>query len=111
LICEDPDAPSGTFVHWLVWNIAPAERQLGEALQSSAPRGGPRQGLNGFGGVGYAGPKPPPGPPHRYFFRVYALDIAIELPEGAKRSEFDRAVDGHILAEGVLVGMYGRKPD
>jgi Raf kinase inhibitor-like YbhB/YbcL family protein len=111
LVCEDPDAPSGTFIHWLIWNLPSTQRQLAEGFPSSGDRSGARQGLNGFGGIGYAGPKPPPGPPHRYFFRIFALDHRIDLPDGATRSELDRAMDGHILAEGALVGMYGRNPD
>lgn len=106
LICEDPDAPSGTFVHWLAWNIAADRRDLPEGVLPRAPE--LVQGSNGFGKEGYGGPSPPPGKPHRYVFRLYALDQRIALRHGAKRDELDRAIEAHVLAEGTLVGKYGR---
>jgi Raf kinase inhibitor-like YbhB/YbcL family protein len=106
LVCEDPDAPSGLFVHWLVWNIDPDVRGLIEAVPTDDAR--LAQGENGFGEQGYGGPSPPPGKPHRYVFRLYALDYRPELPRGSRRGDFDRALESHVLAQGTLVGKYGR---
>ena len=103
VICEDHDAPSGTFVHWLVWDIDASERRLPEGAV-----GLPREGRNGFGVTGYGGPSPPPGLPHRYRFRVLALDTVLGLPNGARRPAVDQAIAGHVLAEGGLTGLYGR---
>jgi Raf kinase inhibitor-like YbhB/YbcL family protein len=108
VICEDPDAPSGRFVHWLLWNIEANQRDLDEGLAKTAEAWGLRQGQNGFGKTGYGGPKPPPGRPHRYIFSVYALDHRPDIAGGASRAEIDHAIAGHVLAEGVLVGTYGR---
>ncbi len=109
LICDDPDAPRGTWVHWLIWNIPADVRELPEAVP---PReelaNGARQGTNDFGRIGYGGPAPPPGRPHRYFFRLYALDTVLELPAGARRAELEDAMKGHVLAGGELMGTYGR---
>jgi Raf kinase inhibitor-like YbhB/YbcL family protein len=111
LVCEDMDAPSGTFVHWIIYNISPTVIGLAEGvptveiLPDSAI-----QGRNDFKRTGYGGPCPPPSDSaHRYFFRLYALDTAIQLSAGAGREEFARAIDGHILAEGHLMGIYQRK--
>jgi Raf kinase inhibitor-like YbhB/YbcL family protein len=104
LICDDPDAPSGTFVHWLAWNIPDDQRGLGEAAEGARLS----SGQNGFGRRGYGGPMPPPGKPHRYMFHVYALDRMLELPEGASRARLESAMRGHVLAEGVLTGTYAR---
>ena len=104
LVCEDPDAPSGTFIHWTAWNIDPGAREMPEGARAA----GIREGRNGFGDTGYGGPKPPPGKPHRYVFHVYALDGRLDLPAGASRSELDRAMRGHVLAEGAVIGLYGR---
>lgn len=110
LVCEDPDAPSGTFVHWVIWGIAPGDGQLAKSTPATATlASGGRQGRNGFGTTGYRGPCPPKGAPHRYFFRLYALDTAIDEPPGASREQVDRAMKGHIIAEGHLMGMYQRK--
>ncbi len=109
LICSDPDAPLGTFIHWVVYNIPKTARSLPEALP---PKGqledGTRQGVNSFQRIGYNGPKPPPGKSHRYFFRVYALDDTINLAPGASAGKLQEAMAGHILAEGELMGIYGR---
>jgi Raf kinase inhibitor-like YbhB/YbcL family protein len=109
LILDDPDAPSGTFTHWVVWNIPAAARELPENLPKSAqtPEGA-RQGRNDFGNTGYAGPCPPPGKPHRYFFHLYALDNLPEVEPGAGRSELENAMQGHVLARGELMAKYGR---
>lgn len=115
VIADDPDAPPGTWVHWLIFDI-PAE--LG-GLPENLPKGetlpdGSRQGL--AGGVkdedcsrtGYSGPCPPPGKPHRYFFKVYALDKMLGLPPGTAKGALLKAMKGHILAQGELVGLYKR---
>ncbi len=108
IVYEDPDAPSGLFTHWTAWNIEADQRELKAGVSPTANTDGIRQGANGFGGSGYGGPKPPPGKPHRYRFRVYALDGRPDLRSGASRTEFDRAIDRHVLAEGMLIGKYGR---
>jgi hypothetical protein len=103
LICEDPDAPSGSFVHWVGWGIDPGAGRLGEGEFS------PGEGRNDFGNTGYDGPGPPPGHgPHRYFFRVYALDAEPGLEPGASRDELAAAIEGHVLAAGELIGTYER---
>jgi Raf kinase inhibitor-like YbhB/YbcL family protein len=103
LIADDPDAPGGLFTHWLVWNIPPRTSSIAEG---SAPKG--VQGTNDFGNPGYRGPCPPPGV-HRYSFKVFALDRELDLRSGAKRSQVDAAMKGHVVAQGELMGRYGRK--
>jgi Raf kinase inhibitor-like YbhB/YbcL family protein len=103
LIADDPDAPSGLFTHWLVWNIPPQTNSIAEG---SAPKG--VRGSNDFGKSGYKGPCPPPGT-HRYSFKVFALDRELNLRAGAKRSQVDAAMKGHVIAQGELVGRYARK--
>ena len=103
LIVDDPDAPSGLFTHWLVWNIPP---QTGSIAEGSAPKG--VQGANDFGKSGYGGPCPPPGT-HRYSFKIFALDRELELRSGAKRSQVDAAMKGHVIAQGQLVGRYAKR--
>jgi len=103
LIADDPDAPGGLFTHWLVWNIPPQTILIAEG---SAPKG--LQGANDFGKSGYRGPCPPPGT-HRYSFKIFALDRELELRSGAKRSEVDAAMKGHVIAHGELTGRYAKK--
>jgi len=103
LIADDPDAPGGLFTHWLVWNIPP---QTSSIAEGSTPKG--VQGANDFGKSGYRGPCPPPGT-HRYSFKIFALDRELELHPGAKRSQVDAAMKGHVIARGELVGRYARK--
>ena len=103
LIADDPDAPSGLFTHWLVWNLPPQTNSIAEG---SAPKG--VHGTNDFGKPDYKGPCPPPGT-HRYSFKIYALDRELDLRGGAKRSQLDAAMKGHVVAQGVLVGRYARK--
>ena len=103
LIADDPDAPSGLFTHWLVWNIPPQTNSISEG---NAPKG--VHGTNDFGKPDYKGPCPPPGT-HRYSFKIYALDRELDLRGGAKRSQLDAAMKGHVVAQGVLVGRYARK--
>ena len=109
LLCEDPDAPSGLWVHWVVWGIAPTTGALPEGVKPGATlAGGSRQGRNDFGKLGHNGPCPPPGKPHRYFFRLYALDVVPELEPGATRQQLLDAMQGHILGQAELMGRYGR---
>jgi len=103
LIVDDPDAPSGTFVHWLAWGIDPGQGRLEEGEAA------PAEGAGGFGDTGYRGPAPPPGHgPHRYFFRLYALDFVPDLEPGASRERLQAAIDGHVLESTELVGTYER---
>jgi hypothetical protein len=103
LIADDPDAPGGLFTHWLVWNILPQTNSIAEG---SAPRG--MQGRNDFGKSGYSAPCPPSGM-HRYYFRVFALDRELDLRSGAKRSQLDAAMKGHVIAQGELIGRYAKR--
>jgi Raf kinase inhibitor-like YbhB/YbcL family protein len=109
LICDDPDAPRGTWVHWVLFNLPSQARELEEGVPTRETLGnGAKQGKNDFGNVGYGGPAPPKGKPHRYVFTLYALDVAVDLPPGATMAQLMGAMKGHILAEGQLVGNYGR---
>jgi Raf kinase inhibitor-like YbhB/YbcL family protein len=103
LIVDDPDAPSGLFTHWMIWNISPQTSTVGEGR---APQG--VQGTNDFGKSGYGGPCPPPGE-HRYHFKIFALDRELDLSSGAKRAQLDAALKGHVVAQGELMGRYSRK--
>jgi Raf kinase inhibitor-like YbhB/YbcL family protein len=103
LVVDDPDAPAGTFTHWLGWGIDAAAERLGEG------EGTPVEGRNDFGTSGYRGPCPPPGHGrHRYSFRLYALDSDLGLPHGSDKRELERALEGHTLAVVELVGTYER---
>ena len=109
LIADDPDAPVGTWTHWVIWNIPTNSTSLSEAVPKSEQLpDGARQGRNDFKRVGYGGPCPPAGKPHRYFFKLSALDTKPDVPPGADRKELEKAMKGHILASGELVGKYGR---
>ena len=110
LITDDPDAPMGTWVHWVIYNLPPAATALAEHIPSS-PELPDRsiQGVNDFRETGYGGPCPPPGKAHRYFFKIYALDAMLNLKPGATKQELVKAMDGHVLAEGRLMGTYQRK--
>ena len=109
LIVDDPDAPSGTFVHWVVYNLPAAARQLPDRIQGKDDlAGGGVQGRNDFGASGYGGPCPPPGKPHRYFFKLYALDSKLSLPPGSRKADVEEAMKGHVLAEARLMGRYRR---
>lgn len=108
LIVDDPDAPAGSFVHWVAFNLPAGLRDLPEGASARLENmQGAVQGKNDFDRTGYGGPCPPGRKPHHYVFRVYALDSMLQLPEGATRSEVAGAVKGHVLAEGKLVGLYG----
>jgi Raf kinase inhibitor-like YbhB/YbcL family protein len=100
IIMDDPDAPNGTFVHWVTWNI-PAD---GEIKENSSPG---KEGLNGKGTYGYTGPCPPSGK-HHYHFKVYALDTKLDMPEKTGKAELEAAMKGHVLATGEIVGLYSR---
>ncbi len=109
LICDDPDAPGMTFVHWIIYNLAPDTQQLPEDVPKQEQLdNGALQGQNNFGKVGYGGPCPPGGT-HRYFFRLYALDQMLNLEAGVNRDQLDQAMEGHILAQAELMGQYSRK--
>jgi len=110
LICDDPDAPMGTWVHWVLFNLPGETRSLSEKFPADGelPTGA-RQGKNDFGRPGYGGPCPPKGPAHRYFFRLYALDAPMTLRAGATKTELEAAMQGHILGRGELMGRYGRR--
>lgn len=103
LIVDDPDAPAGTWVHWVLWNIDPAVKEIRE--NSSPP--GALQGKNDFGKNSYGGPCPPSGT-HRYFFKVYALDTMLSIDRNSTKQDLEKAMKGHILAEGKIVGLYKR---
>jgi Raf kinase inhibitor-like YbhB/YbcL family protein len=108
LIVDDPDAPSGLFVHWVVFNIPTTEKALNEGVGIAGPNsGGGTHGRNGFGKIAYGGPCPPSGT-HRYYFHLYALDTTINLPPGSERQAVDSAVRGHVIAETQLIGRYAR---
>lgn len=109
LILDDPDAPAGTWVHWVLYDLPPGVPELPEGVppQEELPNGG-RQGRNDFRKIGYGGPCPPPGPAHRYFFKLYALDAKTNLKPGATKAELERAMKGHVLAQAELIGRYKR---
>ena len=110
LIADDPDAPGGTWVHWVLYDLPSNVSEFGEDVSKSQfVSGGAKQGLNDFKHLGYGGPCPPPGKPHRYFFKLYALDATVELKPGATKKELERAMEKHILAQGQLMGTYKRK--
>ncbi|HEX5410453.1 MAG TPA: YbhB/YbcL family Raf kinase inhibitor-like protein [Terriglobia bacterium] len=109
LIVDDPDAPAGTWTHWVVFNLPAQTRALDENApkQDKLPKGG-LQGLNSFGSVGYGGPCPPPGKTHRYFFRLYALNTVLSVHPGADREDVLSALKGHTLGEADLIGRFKR---
>lgn len=109
LIMDDPDAPGGVFTHWVLFNIPSATRELPEAVPTTTQLSdGSLQGNNDFGKIGYRGPCPPPGRPHRYQFTVYGLDRMLDLKAGASKKQVLEAMKGYILAQGRLTGLYQR---
>jgi hypothetical protein len=104
LIVDDPDAPAGNWVHWVVWNIDPTTDEIRENTVPS----GALQGINDFRKQDYGGPCPPSGT-HRYFFKLYALDMMLSLGPKANKTELERAMKGHIVAQGELIGLYRRR--
>jgi Raf kinase inhibitor-like YbhB/YbcL family protein len=110
VLCEDPDATSkGVFHHWCAWNIPADQRELHAGVVTSEDAADLRQGRNDFDATGYRGPKPPPDATHRYVFRVLALDVIPDLPTGSTRAMLDRAMEGHVVAQGDLVVPYRRR--
>jgi Raf kinase inhibitor-like YbhB/YbcL family protein len=107
---EDPDAPNGTFIHWVIWNLPPVNTIPGNipnVVNVTAPINA-TQGTNGAGKIGYMGPCPPKGKPHRYFLRVYGLDEKLDLKPGSNRSILENAMSGHIVLQGEAMATYGR---
>lgn len=102
LIVDDPDAPMGTFDHWIVWNIPADKKGLAEGESLGV------EGANHFGELHYRGPCPPRGLPHRYFFKLYALDAELDLQEGSTKETLEKAMQGHILEKSELIGTYKR---
>jgi Raf kinase inhibitor-like YbhB/YbcL family protein len=110
LICDDPDAPMGTWVHWVVYNIPPTTLEFAEAMPKDASLPDDiRQGRTDFGSTGYGGPAPPKGKPHRYYFKLYALNSTIDLKPGATKADLLKAIKGKVIAEASLMGKYQRK--
>lgn len=107
LVVDDPDAPVGTWVHWILFNLAGSETELGEALRSDSLPEHAVEGTNSWGRGGYGGPCPPGGT-HRYFFRLYALDRSLDLGPKAGANALAEAMQGHVLTEAVLMGRYAR---
>jgi Raf kinase inhibitor-like YbhB/YbcL family protein len=103
LIVDDPDAPSGTFNHWVVYNMDP---KIHDIKENSVPVIA-TQGRNDFGDVEYEGPQPPSGE-HRYFFKAFALDTVLDLPRGARRQELEKAMEGHVLDQAAIMGRYAK---
>jgi len=109
LIFDDVDAPVRTWIHWVIFNLPADARALPEGVPADpAVAGLGVDGSNSWKRLGYGGPCPPKGSPHRYTFRLYALDTVLDLEAGASRAELDQAMEGHILATGQLMGRYGR---
>ena len=110
LICDDPDAPrQEPWVHWVLFNLPANTHELSEGVPAQETlANGAKQGKNDFGKIGYGGPAPPPGKPHRYYFRIYALDTVLNLKEGATKQQVDAAMKGHVLGKGELMGKYSR---
>ena len=109
LIADDPDAPRGTWTHWVLFDLPSTTSTLSEGVPKVAELpGGGRQGVNDFHKLGYGGPCPPPGKPHRYFFKLYALDSKLNLKAGASKQEVEQSMQSHILGKAEVMGKYGR---
>jgi hypothetical protein len=109
LIADDPDAPVGTWVHWVLFDLTADTKQLGEGVPKQEQiAGGARQGRNDFRRIGYGGPCPPSGAAHRYFFKLYALDALLNLKAGASKADVEKAMAGHVLGQATLMGTYKR---
>lgn len=110
LIVDDPDAPAGTWVHWVLYNLSGVVHALPESVaKAESVLAGAMQGRNDFKRVGYGGPCPPPGKPHRYRFTLYALDGPLALDAGVTKADVERALRGHVMAQAQLTGRYGRR--
>lgn len=107
LICDDPDAPRKTWVHWVLFDLPAGTKGLSEGVTARESAEGGTHGVNDFRKLGYGGPCPPSGT-HRYLFKLYALDSDLKLPAGATKDQVVRAMEGHILGEGTLTGKYSR---
>ena len=109
LICDDPDAPSGTWVHWVIYNIRPSPSELPtKVLSQIATPFGAKQGINDFQKIGYGGPCPPNGT-HRYFFKLYALDTKLDLSDDVTKDQLLNAIEGHVLGKTELIGKYTKQ--
>jgi Raf kinase inhibitor-like YbhB/YbcL family protein len=109
LVCDDPDAPVGIWVHWVLYDLTPSMTGVPEDLPKLLTLdNGAKQGMNDFKRIGYGGPCPPPGKPHRYFFKLYALDIRPDLKSGLTKKDLLKVMEGHVIAEGELMGTYLR---
>jgi Raf kinase inhibitor-like YbhB/YbcL family protein len=109
LLADDPDAPVGNWNHWTLWDLPASSRGLPEGVSKEARLpDGSQQGMNDFHKTGYNGPCPPPGKPHRYYFKLFALDAKLDLKSGAGKRELEAAMKGHVLAQGEWMGRYGR---
>ncbi|MBM3254609.1 MAG: YbhB/YbcL family Raf kinase inhibitor-like protein [Candidatus Omnitrophica bacterium] len=109
LICDDPDAPVKTWVHWVIFNIPEETRELKENLPNQEILdNGAIQGVNDFGEIGYSGPSPPPGTVHRYIFKLYALDTTLNLKPKATKDDLLKAMKDHAIGEARLIGIFGR---
>lgn len=108
LICDDPDAPVGTWVHWVLFNLLGNINELSENIPTmEVLTNGAKQGKNDFGKIGYGGPCPPGGT-HRYYFKIYALNVELDVEPGITKSDLLKAMEGHVLSEGQLMGRYKR---
>jgi hypothetical protein len=109
LLADDPDAPVGNWNHWTMWNIPANASSLPEGVAKTARLpDGSEQGSNDFGKSGYNGPCPPPGKPHRYYFKLYALDTTLHMKPGSTKSDLEAAMKGHVLGQAEWIGRYGR---
>lgn len=108
LICDDPDAPAGTWDHWLIYNIPADKVSLEESIPKEEEVQGMSQGVNDFDNIGYGGPCPPPGPSHRYVFRLYALDKNLDLEAGLNKNELLESIESNIIEKTKLVGKFSR---
>ena len=108
LICDDPDAPAGIWVHWVIYGLSSDTSKLSEGVPKEKMLENGRQGENDFGRIGYGGPCPPKGPAHRYFFKLYALDMGPVLSPGMTKAQLLKALEGHILAKAEFMGRYRR---
>lgn len=104
LIMDDPDAPAGTWVHWVLWNISPETKSIPKGAEPPKSM----RGKTSFGRPGYGGPCPPSGT-HRYFFKLYALDTILSIKEGSNKSDLEQAMQGHIIEKAELMGTYKRE--
>lgn len=109
MITDDPDAPAGTWVHWVIYDLPADTKELAEGVPTTeALTNGAKQGTNDFRKLGYGGPCPPPGLPHRYFFKLYALDAPTGLKPGASKQQLLKAIENHVLGEAEIIGRYKR---